>query len=370
MSVSETIFLFFAFLAILLALLFFIKKKGDKTANVLLGVYLLLFGYNIVYNVLYWSKKLFDKDLIHLVMTNQLVWVLYGPILYLYIKRVIYKNNFKAIDLLHFIPFVYVLVNFSPFYLLESSKKIEALTTGSFPDAVFYFSPYFVFVIIFLQLIYLPLIHFTLKNNLRSLNQTRWLNWLSYSFLGYCLSFASYFVFQRVGWIEIGYDYFIGFSMIFFIGLVSYFGFLQPQVFDGMSMDKVVGYRKYRSTGLTKEHSLELKQSLLDFMNKDRPHLSSEITLVSLAKQLNLSRHHMSQVINEHFDANFFDFINQYRVEEAKKLLKTEVHLNISDVLYQSGFSNRVSFNKAFKKHTGVTPTAFKLKRKASSANV
>ncbi len=360
MNFIETIFLFFSFLALILAILFFIKKKGDKISNVLLGVYLLLFAFNIVYNVLYWTEQLYPTGVIHLVATQPFIRLSYGPILYLYIKRVVYNVKFRPQDVLHFIPALFILVNMLPFSLLSKSEKGNVLLSNMMPDYFLYYIPNFAIVIIALQLIYFILIRFTLKKSIISLNRAKWLNWLSYSFLGYCLSFACYFVLLKLGSLDMGQDYFIVFSMIFFIGLVSYFGFLQPQVFDGLSMDKIVGYKKYRKTGLTNTHSLEIVSSLKELLNTHKPYLNNELKLDSLAVELNLSRNHLSQVINQHFDTNFFDFINKYRVEEAKKLLKKEPDLNVKDVVYKSGFNNRVSFNKAFKRHTGVTPTQYK----------
>ena len=81
MNFWEILFLFFAFQAVILAFLFFLKNKGDRIANAIFGVYLLLFGYNIFYNVLYWSKQLYEQDFIPLVFTNLFPWILYGPCL-------------------------------------------------------------------------------------------------------------------------------------------------------------------------------------------------------------------------------------------------------------------------------------------------
>ena len=94
-------------------------------------------------------------------------------------------------------------------------------------------------------------------------------------------------------------------------------------------------------------------------MKTEKPYLESNLRLNDLADQLNLSRHHTSQIINEHFDTNFFDFINTYRIEEAKNLLSGKDDLNITDIIYSSGFNNRASFYKTFKKHTSMTPGEF-----------
>jgi YesN/AraC family two-component response regulator len=149
--------------------------------------------------------------------------------------------------------------------------------------------------------------------------------------------------------------------MIFFIGLVAYFGFLQPQVFEGTPVSKIAGFTKYKKTGLSKENSNAFKDALMELIQAEKPHLDSEISLTGLSEQLNLSRHHLSQIINENFNTNFFDFINQQRIREAKRLIKENPETSISDLIYTVGFSNRVSFNKAFKKHTGLTPSQFKM---------
>jgi AraC-like DNA-binding protein len=364
MNFLETIFLFFSFQATFLACLFFLKKKGDKIANVIFGVYLLLFAYNIFFNVLFWSNKLFTRDFISLLFTNIATWILYGPILYLYIRRAVTKKKFRLSDIIHFVPFLLYLINFSPYFLADIDRKMVWLKEDSWTDKVYYFSPHFIKIYIGIMLLYFSLIIKFLKNNLTSLNNKRWLTWLVFSYLGYVISFTSFFILKYYGFIEMGYDYFIGFLMIFFIGLVTFFSFMQPSVFSGLSMDKVIPFIKYQRTGLTKKYSLELKFKLLTYMQSDKPYLNSELRLDDLAEKLNLSRHHTSQIINEHFDSSFFDFINHYRIGEAKKLLRNDHNLNITEVLYACGFNNRVSFYKAFKKFTGVTPTGFKLGQK------
>ncbi|TSE07117.1 AraC family transcriptional regulator [Aquimarina algiphila] len=367
MNFLETIFLFFAFQAFVFSILFFLKKKGDRIANILLGTYILLFSYNIIYNVLYWTNLLNSLQYIHLTYTNRILWVLYGPILFLYIRRVIYKNKFRSIDILHFIPLFYALINYSPFYFLTVNEKIETLINGKMGDYIYFYTPYSITIIVALMLFYCGLLFFSFRPVIKSFNNSRWLNWLSYSFCGYVLSFSSYFVLVYFNLLNPGSDYFIGFSMIFFTGLLSYFGFLQPQVFDGLSMDKVLPFKKYQKTGLSKKYSLELKTILIDFMKEDKPYLDNQIRISHLAKKLNISKHHMSQVINEHFDLSFFDFINTYRVDQAKHMLTKDNNLNMTEILYSCGFNNRVSFYKAFKKFTKMTPSEYKLLKSKES---
>ena len=370
MNFWETIFLFFAFQAFILSLLFFFKKKGDQTANKILSLFIGLFGYNILHNTLYWSGYIDTPKFIHFNYTVIFSWVLYGPILFFYVRRVIHKSSFKLFDLIHFTPLIFIVINRLKFYLISTDEKINIVNNGNIIDHLIFKNTHIIKIIIVLMLSYSMYIFLSLKNNLKSRNQSRWLNWLVFCFIGYVISFSSYFILVYFDLLTKESDYFIGFSMLFFIGLLTYFGFFQPDVFDGLSIDKVIPFKKYKKTGLSKDLSIEYKTRLIRFMENEKPYLNSQLRLDHLADNLHLSRHHISQVINEHFDASFFDFVNSYRIEEAKIMLNNNCELNISEVLYSSGFNNRVSFYNAFKKNTGITPSEFKsLKNKTPIAN-
>ncbi len=119
---------------------------------------------------------------------------------------------------------------------------------------------------------------------------------------------------------------------------------------------------KYEKTGLSKAFSHELKNKLEHLMLTQKPYLNQELRLDDIAKLLDVSRHHASQVINENFGLNFYEYVNRFRIEEAKKkLLLQSEHTapSISEVAYQCGFNNRVSFYKAFRKITHSTPSEF-----------
>jgi len=89
--------------------------------------------------------------------------------------------------------------------------------------------------------------------------------------------------------------------------------------------------------------------------------------VLSLTKpdfQVDIGPRHLSQVINENLNRNFFDFVNRYRVEEAKKLLINldKSRNSILDVAFDSGFNSKSSFNMIFKKYTAMTPSQFRKK--------
>jgi AraC-like DNA-binding protein len=110
-----------------------------------------------------------------------------------------------------------------------------------------------------------------------------------------------------------------------------------------------------------------LKSQLSQFMLNQKPYLDPEINLVKLAESFGTSTHKLSYIINSGYAINFFNFINKYRVEEAKLLLlNTKMdQYSILGIAYASGFNSKTSFNTTFKKITNQTPSDFK---KSSSA--
>ncbi len=104
-----------------------------------------------------------------------------------------------------------------------------------------------------------------------------------------------------------------------------------------------------------------MKEKLLQTMQSGKPYLNNELRLDDAAKILNLSRNQTSKIINEHFNLSFFDFVNQYRIKEAKNLLlqNKECNRTIDHIAYDVGLNNRAYFYKAFRKYTNNTPTNY-----------
>jgi AraC-like DNA-binding protein len=112
------------------------------------------------------------------------------------------------------------------------------------------------------------------------------------------------------------------------------------------------------------EELATLKSQLNQLMQNQKPYLDSELNLIKLSQILNLTPHQLSYLINYGFNENFFHFINRYRVEKAKELLKAEKlnKYSILGIAYESGFNSKTSFNTTFKKMTNQTPSEFKKK--------
>ena len=126
---------------------------------------------------------------------------------------------------------------------------------------------------------------------------------------------------------------------------------------------------RYKTSSLHKENIDSLKQTIVEYMEKESPFLNSELKIETLAKAVDIPTHHLSQILNQGFEKSFQNFINHYRVEEFKKRIIAPDSSNktILAIALDSGFSSKSSFNRIFKSHTGITPYEFK---KLNATNV
>lgn len=115
---------------------------------------------------------------------------------------------------------------------------------------------------------------------------------------------------------------------------------------------------RYQKSGLPTQESARIFSDVKKFFDEVKPFLDSELRLDTLAQQTNINRNHLSQAINEHGKSAFWNFVNLYRVEEAKRRLKdpTLKHLTIEAIAMDSGFNSMSTFNSLFKKAVGVKP--------------
>ncbi|WP_157982698.1 helix-turn-helix transcriptional regulator [Idiomarina ramblicola] len=103
-----------------------------------------------------------------------------------------------------------------------------------------------------------------------------------------------------------------------------------------------------------------LMQKLELVMEKKKPFLSPDITLEQLAEMVEVDKSVLSTLLNDGFGETFYNYINKYRIGQAKLLLLAPGNQSVLDILFEIGFNSKSSFNTAFKKHAGVTPSAFR----------
>jgi len=102
--------------------------------------------------------------------------------------------------------------------------------------------------------------------------------------------------------------------------------------------------------------------TLKQYMAEQEPFLDPSLTIQELANQIDIPVRDLSVLINHHMDQHFFDFVNEYRIQKAMGILKDQSRsqLTVLEILYEVGFNSKSSFNTSFKKHTNLTPTAYR----------
>jgi AraC-like DNA-binding protein len=116
---------------------------------------------------------------------------------------------------------------------------------------------------------------------------------------------------------------------------------------------------KYRKSGLTETQAETLKQQILQMMATEKPFLDSELSLSDLAKRLKTSNHNLTEVLNRHINKGFFQFINEYRIEEAIQKMGDPKYENFTLLAHACGFNSKTTFIKYFKQQVGKTPSQY-----------
>lgn len=119
---------------------------------------------------------------------------------------------------------------------------------------------------------------------------------------------------------------------------------------------------KYQKSSLSEEKKEEILRKITGEMEKNSYFTNNLASLSGLARQINESSHHVSQVINEKMNRSFFDLLSFYRVEHAKKLIKEDkiAKITIEELAELVGYNSKSAFNSAFKKYTSKTPSEFR----------
>jgi YesN/AraC family two-component response regulator len=172
-----------------------------------------------------------------------------------------------------------------------------------------------------------------------------------------------------------------------YIYIATYKGLMQPaiwQVQTGITKELVQeeiqeveeletntsGEQKPKTTKpvLSKSKMEETAQRITGLMEHEKLYQEAELTLQQLAEKLQLPTYQVSLVINEGMKRNFYDLVNSYRVEEAKRLLADPNSRNftILSAGFEAGFNSKTTFNTVFKKFTGLTPTDFRDQQKSA----
>jgi AraC-like DNA-binding protein len=162
-----------------------------------------------------------------------------------------------------------------------------------------------------------------------------------------------------------------------FIYWISYEALYHPEVFsvirgyagdatavaDELPKLKVhLPEKKYRKSNLNEDEIVRIIDSLTKLMDEQKPYLDPSVNIDGLATMISSNRHHLSQVLNERLKKSFYDYVNYFRVEEAKLTLSdpAKMHYKIASIAYDAGFNSLSTFNEVFRKATGLTPSQYR----------
>ena len=385
----------FVFISLLLAIFLFTVKTENKLGNFFFGLFTILTAINI--------SGFFGSEYLQAYPTieffRRTLFLLEMPLLYVYFHSTLDINfKWKLKYVLHSIPFLFVhLISITIFYLQTAEQKVFFLQNN---DSIvsYFFSIFgeiqwmFYVVLMFVLLIKFKKIY--LENYTQSDNLTyKWLLQLLLTF-----SIAHFFViikdilsyteYNRVFiWINILVSVIALAVLCSFVFKALYYPVLFRKVNLKLKPTKELVQdqktEKNESIILQEQNQDKIKEStasiseniiennseinsqikkLREYMDKYEPYLEPSLTIQELADQIQIPVRDLSILINHHINQHFFDFINEYRIEKAKSILKdsTKKQLTILEILYQVGFNSKSSFNTAFKKYTKTTPSLYR----------
>jgi AraC-like DNA-binding protein len=312
--------------------------------------------------------------------------LLFGPLVYLYAATASNRaRRLTARDLLHFLPFLAAVAVGIQVYLLSGAGKVafyEALLRGDSPLFVKIIDPlkllsgitYAAVTILFLRRH-----RDRVKDSYSYLERVnlQWLLWLGVSAAVIWALAVLFQVLESAGALRYERsDDVIAVAIAILVYGIGYLGLRQPEIFRFEASDlatpaapaapaapvSVADQPRYERSGLSEPEAAALKDALLTVMESQRPWENSELTLADLAELLSSTPHRVSEVLNSRLGQTFYDFVNGYRVREVQRRIardraRTPTLLALA---LEAGFASKSTFNDAFKKHAGQTPSQYR----------
>lgn len=356
-------------------------RNVNVTANRWLGLFLFAFGCAVLDRVLFdggWYEHYPDLKGLMEATRFAMAPALYFSVCYFTSP----DRKFQRAEYLHFVPFllffcfvvlVITRLNESVFFdwyrdLPATARKVVAITV---------FSSVKIQMIVYWILSYRKLIQ-----------HRRWIKLFASTIEPVSLDWLKYFLLGVVGVLILSLNDVIqlipalipvtGTTYLLLVFYIGFYSVRQNEVYpypkkdiDHIKEIIEVDRDPVKTSRIPEDVLQDWKDKLTRLMQSEKVYLDPDLGLPQLAQRLGLSTHDLSYVINEGFQENFFQFVNRYRIEEAKYLLRSEKfkHLNILGIAFESGFRSKTTFNTTFKKLTGLSPSAFMAERPVPDAS-
>lgn len=299
-----------------------------------------------------------------------------GPLLLWYTRSALYKNyRPKKRELLYLLPFLaYMSYEILFYYSLSPEAKLalqqgyKLATAPKYMNYVTFFREVFRLAFGIACLVEIRRYRATIRDTFSDIQAIdfRWLNLLVIGFLALRVLTVTMAA-MLIATIHFGFRTHYGsvglagnYLTFLLVSMLIFFSLKHSSVVGGM--EEQPGNGSWEKERFDEAHI----QKLLGHMEQAKPYLQHSLTIDQLADQVGMSSRLLSSIMNRYFNRNFFEFINQYRIEEAKRLLRRN-GTSVLDVLYAAGFNSKSTFNMLFKKNVGMPPSDYRKKIRTDS---
>lgn len=370
----------FGIVALALLVLLILKQVTHRAVDSVAKCLSLLFLLGLTaltWNVVYLLYAFYEQwPHLSNALIGPVFWI--GPAFYGYVKRVsqnIYPLA-RLVSSLHWLPSLIATLLLLPYYRLPLEEKMTYLLNPADSGWIttvmrILWTAVFVQILLYIYFCQPYLREYRLRITRQhtdpAQNNIGWLQLFCYGFVAYVLLY-SLLSFTGLGATE--YSQVLSMAMHAFVVALAYAAIGQSTLVPVIARGAETEAGKYQRSGL-REHSARF---LIDKLNRGMAehqyYLDSDISLEGLANELSISSHHLSQLLNEHLNKTFYEYINEQRIRYAQDLMLNAPGKTIMDVSIESGYNNKNSFNNAFKRHAGMTPSAFRQKQQNNSTSL
>jgi AraC-like DNA-binding protein len=350
------------------------SSRGNQLANRLLGALAFVVAIFIVAAVLVSTRYLLVWP--HFSFVHDPFVFCTAPLLFLYVRTLMRpEQRLQRLDFFHFLPAIVSALYLAPFYALTSAEKLQYLLGTLGPGHTGWF--YVRSLLLLAQGVgYAILIAVMVVRHSRKAEQkgsvAAFVGRNGRSVLVVLLTFCVIGALRMTNYFEFFARFHLQENLILPLAasiLVFIVGFNALRASNWFVPPVGLG-RKYEKSTLTPDLADIYLLRLRSRMIADKPYLDGALTLQKLAQTIGISPNHLSQAINENLNQSFLDFVNSYRVDEAKRRLLDPAfgHYSILAIAEEVGFNSKSAFNTAFKKFAGKTPSEFRKDPSAAAA--
>lgn len=323
------------FNSVVLSFYFLFFKRNKAISDLFLGLLLLALSTRIGKSVLYNFNHQLSKTYLQIGLS---ACFLIGPLLYFFVKSILQKLNYSFAKYSLIVLITVVIV----FGFLFSYKGNPELWRG-----IIYYSiniQWFIFIV--LSIYESREIFRKLATNRSEISYHE--TWILSVIIGVSIIWLSYTLAKYTSYISGS----LAFSFSFYIS------FLLLYYMKNKTLISVNNKEKYINK-IDEKLVNEIQEKINILFETRKIYTNPDLTLSILAKELNIRPQLLSQFINDNLNKSFTQFINEYRIDEAKRLLKESTQLKIDAVGFESGFNSSSTFYSSFKKITGTTPANY-----------